>query len=145
VSAAAAQLPRIPVSAEHPAGYQRTLFLEDWPVDANGCSLRATLLAQTSTVPVTPDSCHPSDGEWYSPYDGQTLTNAGDVEIDHLVPLKEAWDSGAWVWSPEQRHAFATDPTELRVVSQAANQDKGDKDPSNWLPADADVCDYLTG
>jgi hypothetical protein len=91
--------------------------------------------------------CTVLSGTWRSPYDGATVTSASELQIDHVVALKEAWDSGAWAWSPAKRHAFANDvvdPRGLRAATIATNLDKGDKDPSNWLPPDAaDVCSFL--
>jgi hypothetical protein len=143
VAAAAARLAGIPMAREHPAGYHRDLFLESWPTDAAGCSLRDDLLERASQVPVRPDRCHPVTGRWLSSYDGAVITVAAAMEIDHRVALKEAWDSGAWAWPPAQRHAYALDTANLEPVSAVSNQAKGDKDPSNWLPAPATVCRYL--
>ena len=75
------------------------------------------------------------------------ISDPGNSEIDHVVPLKEAWDSGAWAWTDDRRAAYGNDTTDARtlhVVSPSANRSKGDKDPSNWLPAQADyVCRYV--
>jgi hypothetical protein len=102
----------------------------------------------SATPPVVKNpGCTVLSGTWRSPYDGANVTSASALQIDHVVALKEAWDSGAWAWSPAKRHAFANDvvdPRTLRAASIASNQDKGDKDPSNWLPSDpADVCSFL--
>jgi hypothetical protein len=63
-------------------GYKRELFLIDWPTDSQGCSLRDDVLAETSAVPIAPDQCHPTTGQWVSSYDGKTFTSASDLEID---------------------------------------------------------------
>ena len=76
-------------------------------------------------------------GDWYSPYDGAKLSDRGDVDIDHVVALKEAWDSGAWAWTESQRKAYANDITDQRTliaVTDRVNVSKSDKDPSNWMP-----------
>jgi len=76
-------------------------------------------------------------GDWYSVYDGAKLSDRGDVDIDHVVALKEAWDSGAWAWSESQRKAYANDLTDRRTlvaVRDRVNASKSDKDPSNWMP-----------
>jgi hypothetical protein len=72
-------------------------------------------------------------------------TKASSLDIDHLVPLSEAWKSGAWAWSAEQRQAFANDvyePRALIAVSLGQNRSKGDKDPAQWLPPKG-VCTYI--
>mgnify|MGYP000217839777 CR=1 FL=1 len=64
------------------------------------------------------------------------MSDRSDVDIDHVVALKEAWDSGAWAWSMSQRQAFANDLTDRRTliaVTDRVNASKSDKDPSNWM------------
>lgn len=136
------------VENEHRGGYVRDLF--GYPADfGHSCDTRAEVLRRDSLVTpqITRTGCTVISGEWRSPYDGLVLTTASQLQIDHVVALKEAWDSGAWAWNPAKRHAFANDiadPRTLRPASTASNQDKGDKDPSNWLPPDAaDVCSYV--
>ena len=82
-------------------------------------------------------SCAATSGSWYSAYDGATWTAASDLDIDHVVPLAEAWDSGASGWTTAQRQAFANDLTrpQLIAVTDNVNQAKGDKDPAEWLPS----------
>ena len=73
------------------------------------------------------------------------ITSPADIDIDHVVSLKEAWDSGAWAWPPERRIAYGNDLTDTRTlaaVSTGSNEKKGDRDPSNWLP-DQDRCAYI--
>ena len=69
------------------------------------------------------------------------------MEIDHVVALKEAHDSGAWAWQPNRLVAFGNDlddPRSLRAVTAAVNGAKGDADPSNWLPPEETyLCTYL--
>lgn len=84
------------VTPEATAGYDRALF-EHWvDSDGNGCDTRSEVLQQESSIPVTFSSgCTVATGQWHSWYDDQTWTTASDVDIDHLVPLAEAWGSGA--------------------------------------------------
>jgi hypothetical protein len=86
-------------------------------------------------------------GLWYSVYDGVWLDHARQLQVDHVVALKEAWDSGAREWDPSHHVAFGNDlssPHTLIAVSSSSNQDKGDADPSNWLPSNEnDVCRYI--
>lgn len=136
------------VEREHPGGYSRSLF-EHWVDQGYGCDTRQIVLGRDSLTPVQRDpvACFVIAGDWLSPYDGLTLTSPADVEIDHVVALKEAWDSGAWAWTADRRRAFAndlTDPRTLRAVSGASNSAKGSADPSNWLPpVPAARCPYL--
>lgn len=93
-----------------------------------------------------PVGCAVVAGDWFSAYDGAVTTSPTDLDIDHVVALKEAWDSGAWNWAPDRRIAFANDTSDSRTliaVSTASNQDKGDKDPSNWGPRPEDVCRFI--
>jgi hypothetical protein len=75
-------------------------------------------------------------GSWTSPYDGLRFTVGHKLDIDHVVPLAEAWMTGARAWSPARRQAFANDLTdpELVAVSAHANRAKGDSTPDEWKP-----------
>lgn len=139
----------ITVSNEHRGGYVREAFGYPADLDGDGCDTRSEVLQAESITPaqVDPYGCTVVAGEWTSVYDGLTVTSPGELEIDHVVALKEAWDSGAWAWSPEALIAYGNDvadPRALRAVTTATNRDKGDKDPSNWLPPyEADVCPFV--
>ena len=142
-------LSSIPIELEHPAGYSRDLFAVWSDLDGDGCDTRAEILIEESLTPaqVDPSGCAVVAGDWLSSYDGLTFTSPGDLDIDHLVALKEAWDSGAWQWSVARRIAYAndvSDPRTLSAVSSTANRQKGEKDPSNWLPDDSDVCRFIS-
>ncbi len=140
-------LATIVVAREQGDGYDRDLF-EHW-ITRGGCSTREDVLIRDSFTPaqVDPFGCRVVAGDWVSPYDGATWDTPSDVDIDHVVALKEAWDSGAWAWSASRRRAFANDladPRTLRAVTDEVNQSKGDKDPSNWLPPlQSSWCSYL--
>ncbi len=131
------------------SGYDRDLF-EHWiDADGDGCDTRREVLAAESLVPVTISTgCTITAGEWYSWYDGATWTDPSDVDIDHFVPLSEAWKSGADQWTSDKRRAFANDldlDLSLVAVTDEVNASKSDKDPSEWLPPLADArCDYTT-
>ncbi|MDP9464425.1 MAG: HNH endonuclease [Actinomycetota bacterium] len=142
-------LATIPVELEHRGGYARDLFAVWSDLDGDGCDTRAEVLIGESLTPaqVDPSGCAVVAGDWLSSYDGLTLTSPGDVDIDHVVALKEAWDSGAWQWSVARRISYAndiTDPRTLTAVSATSNREKGDRDPSNWLPQDSDVCGFIS-
>ncbi len=138
----------VTVENEHRGGYVRDLFGYPADLDADGCDTRAEVLQAESTAPaqVDPFGCTVVAGDWLSLYDGLTVTSPGELEIDHVVSLKEAWDSGAWRWSAAALVAYANDLSDrrgLRAVTVATNRAKSDKDPSNWLPPDpAAVCRF---
>jgi hypothetical protein len=142
-------LATVVVEKEHPAGYDRALFGYPADLDGNQCDTRSEVLQRDSITPaqVDPYGCTVVAGDWVSTYDGLTFTSPGDLEIDHVVALKEAWDSGAWAWTDATRVAYANDLSDtrtLRAVSVSTNRAKGDRDPSNWLPPDPkDVCPFI--
>ena len=135
----------LPRAAETPAGYDRDRF-EHW-IDADGdCrDTRDEVLAAESRVPVPAGVCDVTKGEWLSPYDRATWTASSDVDIDHLVALKEAWDSGAAGWDDEARRRYANDLGDRRslvAVTDNVNQSKSDRDVAEWLP-EFGVCAYV--
>jgi hypothetical protein len=149
VGSALALLQTIRVENEYPVGYDRALFDHWRDIDGDGCDSRDQVLKRDSiSLPqVDPINCNVVAGDWVSPYDGARWSNPSDIDIDHVVALKEAWDSGAWAWSAAQRKAFANDTSDSRTllaVTDSVNQSKSDKDPSNWLPPlQSYMCTYL--
>ncbi|MEV5727372.1 HNH endonuclease family protein [Streptomyces pharetrae] len=129
-------LASLPVATEDRTGYNRDLF-PHWITQSGTCNTRETVLKRDGSGVVTDSSCAATSGSWYSPYDGATWTAASDVDIDHLVPLAEAWDSGADSWTTSRRQAFANDLTrpQLLAVTDHVNQAKGDQDPATWMPS----------
>lgn len=142
-------LATISVRNETPFGYDRDLF-DHWISQGNGCDTRDRVLIDESLTPaqVAYPGCAVIAGDWYSNYDNITTTDPTDLDIDHLVPLKEAWDSGAINWTPARREAFANDLDDERAlvaVTSSSNRSKGDRDPSNWLPPHRpSICGYLS-
>ena len=143
-------LATIPIELEHRGGYSRDLFAVWSDLDGDGCDTRAEVLIAESLTPAQVDlyGCGVVAGDWLSSYDGATITSPGELDVDHVVALKEAWDSGAWQWTAERRIAYGNDlidPRTLVAVSASSNRTKGDKDPSNWLPSEpGTVCSYLS-
>ncbi|MEU8071462.1 HNH endonuclease family protein [Micromonospora sp. NPDC049151] len=117
------------------AGYSRDLF-PHWITITGTCNTREQVLKRDGTSVVVNSSCAATSGRWYSPYDGATWSAASDVDIDHVVPLAEAWRSGANSWTTSRRQSFANDLTrpQLIAVTDNVNQSKGDQDPSTWQP-----------
>ncbi|MFF4901493.1 HNH endonuclease family protein [Streptomyces sp. NPDC001068] len=138
VSAATARtyLASLTVATEVRTGYERDLF-PTWDTISGTCNTREWILKRDGSNVVTNSACTATSGTWYSPYDGATWSAASDVDIDHLVPLAEAWDSGARNWTTARREAFANDVTrpQLLAVTDNVNQSKGDQDPATWMPS----------
>lgn len=134
----AALLAQLEIEDEFEGGYDRDLF-SDWiDADRNGCDARREVLIIEAVVrPVVGPGCSLTGGSWYSAFDGETTTDPSLFDIDHMVPLKEAWDSGAHAWDSDRRRAFANDldlPEALIAVSRSSNRSKGADDPADWLP-----------
>ena len=136
-SAARTQLAALTVAAwTHTTTYDRDLF-PTWDTISGTCNTRETVLKRDGSNVVVNSACAATSGSWYSPYDGATWTNAADVDIDHVVPLAEAWRSGANSWTTSRRQSFANDLSrpQLIAVTDNVNQSKGDQDPSTWQPS----------
>ena len=141
-------LATLPIKPEFEDGYERDLF-EHWiDADGNGCDTRQEVLIAESLTPVEVGvGCSIEGGTWLSVTDGDTLTNPASLDINHVVPLKEAWASGARAWTPEQRRDFANDLSDdrtLQAVSSGVNRQQGERDPASWLPNDRDAaCQFV--
>ncbi len=146
---ALAVLATITVQNERPKGYSRSLFKHWIDADGDSCDTREEVLIAESTSRAQVDAygCKVIEGDWLSPYDNVAHTNPSGLDIDHMIPLKEAWDSGAWAWSTAKRQSFANDLTDARsliAVTAGQNRSKSDRDPSNWLPPQTQYrCTYL--
>ncbi|KEZ43532.1 hypothetical protein SAPIO_CDS4440 [Scedosporium apiospermum] len=116
-------------------GYSRDLF-PHWHTVSGSCNTREYVLKRDGTGVVTDSACAATSGTWKSPYDGATWTAASDVDIDHMVPLKNAWISGASSWTTAKREQFANDidRPQLWAVTDDVNQSKSDKSPDSWKP-----------
>ena len=141
----AGQLDALTVAAERKtSGYSREKFPHWRRVDDN-CDVRDTVLKRDGTGVEATATCKITKGSWKSVYDGKTFTDPQDVDIDHMVPLANAWRSGADKWNEEQRTEFANDLTrpQLMAVSASSNRSKGDQDPSKWKPPQKSYwCEY---
>lgn len=141
-------LRRIEVERERSRGYDSAKFPHWRNADGDGCDTRAeVLIAESQTDVRIGDDCRLRGGRWRSAYDGVTTRDAGTFDIDHVVALKEAWESGAHGWSEARRQAYANDlgdPRTLRAVTASTNRSKGDRSPDEWMPPRAGVaCRYL--
>ncbi|MEV5645993.1 HNH endonuclease family protein [Streptomyces flaveolus] len=141
---------RLPVADEAREGYTRDAFRHwnsgDDPTD--GCSTRNEVLLDEAVEPPTVGPrCALTGGLWFSYYDQVWVTSASGLDIDHMVPLAESWDSGASAWTAARREAYANDQgaaTSLVAVTARSNRSKADQDPAQWLPPAAEVhCRYV--
>ncbi|MGH3943233.1 MAG: HNH endonuclease family protein [Pseudonocardiaceae bacterium] len=115
--------------------YSRAKF-PHWITVSGTCNTREWVLRRDGMGVQTGPDCSPTSGSWLSPYDGATWFDASDVDIDHVVPLAEAWRSGASEWTQPQRQSFANDLNgpQLIAVTDNLNQAKGDRSPDQWRP-----------
>lgn len=138
-------------------GYDRTAFGRSWvDVDGNGCNQRDDVLlrdAVADSVRVGRQGSCDHDvlaGQWRDPYTGKMLTfdnlkdpkQASAIQIDHVVPLAEAWVSGASTWSESKLNRFANDLSVLLASDGPTNASKGHGDPAAWRPRSAYQCQY---
>lgn len=125
------------VTPESSTGYDRELF-PHWDYLGDDCDVRdAVLIAEARRGPVTGDACPVGAGRWFSAFDGVTVRDPSELDVDHLVPLAEAWGSGARTWSTGVREEYANDlgyAKSLIAVTASSNRSKGDQDPAEWLP-----------
>jgi hypothetical protein len=139
----------LPLATESRDGYTRDAF-RHWNFGADpsdGCNTRGeVLLAEAVTAPTVGARCALTGGSWLSYYDDTIVTTASGLDIDHMVPLAEAWDSGASAWSAAWREAYANDlgqDSSLIAVTARSNRSKADQDPAQWLPpATGALCRY---
>lgn len=148
-------LRQLPVAERgRPADYDRDRFGSSWlDTDGNGCNQRDDVLrrdAVNGSLTLAADGCDVLAGKWVDPYTGRRHllpdikdpAQAQTVQIDHVVPLSEAWASGAREWSDEKRRAFANDVDALQAADGPTNASKGDSDPAAWRPRKAFQCRY---
>lgn len=120
--------------ASHQDTYDRDLF-PHWRSAGGGCDAREAELKRAGTgVTSVASTCKITGGRWVDPYGGETFTNPRQLDIDHVVPLGNAWRSGAWKWSKDRRATYANDPAVLLAVSASLNRQKSDDGPEQWRP-----------
>lgn len=125
--------------------YKREYFGRGWlDFDGDCRDARQEALAEQSTGQVHFDErgCRVVGGRWISPFTGKTIHDPSAIDIDHVVPLKWAWDHGANAWSQQERERFANDPVNLLSVEASLNRSKGAKGIIDWLPPSGE-CQYI--
>ena len=123
------------------AGYSREKFPHwsdaqeyGWDVQDSSCDARDAALIRDGEGIQVGEGCDVVSGEWPDPYTGNTYTDPSEIDIDHVVPLANAWRSGASSWDEQQRERYANAPGVVLSVEDNANQEKGDKGPEAWKP-----------
>lgn len=137
------------VAAENNTGYDRNRYFGYWNDANRDCqNTRAEVLLQETRSAVTYTTarrCTLRTGRWVSPWDNRIHTSASAVEIDHTVPVHEAWGSGARYWSQARRVAFYNDlgdSRSLNALTAALNSAKQARGPESWMPP-ANRCAYI--
>ena len=144
----------LPVKGRAPkTGYSRAQFGDAWSdIDHNGCDTRNDILNRDLTAKQHKNSrgCVVISGILNDPYTGKVINfmrgkdTSEQVQIDHVVALSDAWQSGAQEISAQERLQLANDPENLLAVDGPANQQKSDSDAATWLPANASFrCSYV--
>jgi hypothetical protein len=143
-------LAQLPVKGRAPmTGYARARFGESWTDDnddlwgRNGCDTRDDILRRDlRDIVLRPGGCKVASGTLRDPYTGTSVGftrgqgTSALIQIDHVVPLADAWQTGAQGWSARDRQDFANDPLELLATEAAINEAKGAGDAATWLPPD---------
>lgn len=143
-------LDTLPTKGRAPkTGYTRTQFGGGWALTGT-CDMRNIILNRDLTDVMVDENCRVTKGMLADPYTGKTIAfvrgaeTSDDVQIDHVVALSNAWQTGAQLLTREQRIALANDPLELLAVDGPANQTKSDGDAATWLPPNkAFRCQYV--
>jgi hypothetical protein len=136
-------------------GYTRSQFGQTWAdVDRNGCDTRNDILKRDLTAEIFKEKtrdCVVVSGTLLDPFSGESIefvrgnTSSMEVQIDHVVALSNAWQTGAFKLTIKDRTAFANDPLNLLAVKGRLNSQKGDGDAATWLPPLKSFrCDYVS-
>ncbi|MEV4287485.1 HNH endonuclease family protein [Nonomuraea bangladeshensis] len=145
ISDARKKLAKLQVKGRAPrTGFDRDKFGPSWAdVDRNGCDTRNDILKrdlEDETFKSGTHDCIVLTGTLKDPYSGKTIKfkrgqdTSTAVQIDHLIPLSDAWQKGAQQWSATKRKEFANDPLNLQATDGPLNGQKSDSDAATWLP-----------
>ena len=125
--------------------YNREAFGGWRDFDGDCQNQRQELLIKESTVPVKfkdNKRCTVLEGRWVSPYTGEIIHSANQIDIDHVLPIAVSWEYGSKYWSRAKRVKFYNDPINILPVEKSLNRKKGSKDITEWLPP-LNKCDYI--
>lgn len=138
---ASAALPQLIVAKDGSmAGYDRDGKFPHWATSdlGAGCDIRDAILYRDALSATIGSGCA-IQGTWADPYTGSTITQASDLDIDHIVSLAEAYRTGAAAWTQDERISYANSPLVALATDDGANQAKGDRGPEEWKPTNATV------
>jgi hypothetical protein len=152
------KLATLPIKGRAPkTGYDRDKFGPAWtddngdPLGHNGCDTRNDILRLDLVDVQPPSGCTVLAGMLHDPYSGTTVQfqrgrgTSSRVQIDHMVPLSDAWQKGAQQWDDAKRRNFANDPINLQATIGSLNDQKGDGDAATWLPPNKSYrCTYVS-
>ena len=146
------------VEPENKSKYSKVMDADSWKVE-HYCTTRVRVLKEESIVQLkyrSGERCKPESGEWISPYDGLVYTRPQSLQIDHMIPKDEAWESGAWLWTDSRIGAFKNDlgygPSLIAVTSKVNRTLKNNREPGRnskdskdyYLPSRTEyVCTYV--
>ena len=138
---------QLPVAAEANAGYDRNRYFGGWRDTDRDCqnTRQEVLATEARDERFSASGCTVVAGTWRSFYDGKIYTSPTQLQIDHLIPLAEAWGSGARTWTQNRRASFANDlgvAYALNAMPNALNQSKSASGPEQWMPP-ANRCRYI--
>ena len=141
------EYPNLVLTQNLKSGYHRKNWKHWIDADKNCLNTRHEVLKEESLISVHIKNCKVIMGKWYDPYTHKYFHNPQKLDIDHFVPLKEAYLSGGSAWSPIQKQIFANDlknKIALIAVNRSSNRSKGARDPSEWLPPNKSFhCEYI--
>ena len=128
-------------------GYSRAQFGSGWAT-VNGCSTRDIIMYRDLINVTLSDECTVASGLLNDTYTGQSIeyskSSPSVIQIDHVIALSDAWQTGAQQLSAETREQLANDPLELIAVSGKQNQIKSDANAATWLPPNKPFrCEYI--
>ena len=144
-------LTELTVKADNTSKYSRANFKHWTDADGDGCDTRQEVLIDEIIAGAGPGGGPESrcifTGSWNSKYDGASTTLSSSFDVDHMIPLAEAWRSGAAGWTSKTRENFANDldfAGSLIAVTASSNRSKSDRDPAKWLPTSNSYrCTYV--
>jgi hypothetical protein len=150
-------LASIPIKPRDTGGtYSRSSFGDSmwWDLDGTGCTTRQKILHRDlQNVVLRSNGCSVESGVLFDPYSGVTIhhtagaktaSGANVVQIDHVVPVYQAWMTGARTWTQQKRERFNQDPANLRATSAAMNEAKGGQRADQWMPPRKSAhCEYV--
>jgi len=139
-------LSQLQIRDEHPAGFRRSAFAYWTTPTGRSCDTSVSVLLRDAESPARARNCMLIEGRWTDALRASDRLSPQQVSVEQLVPIEEAWRSGASQWSPTTRAKFANDVEDTRallVTSQRSSQQRGSRDPSLWQP-NRGRCEYVS-